>query len=118
VRNIGCARRIPVIGGQHVKSTVERIKRILVSQLEIDHESVSQSGSQTPLLGRGIGLDSVEAMALAVAIEEEFDIEIPDDDLTMELFQSIAALVEYVNRRQSQRGTHNLEGDQRDDNRT
>jgi acyl carrier protein len=84
---------------------VERIKLILVSQLGVDPETVAQSDPQTPLIGRGIGLDSVEAMALAVSLEEEFDIEIPDDDLTSDLFQSIATLDEYVREKRAAQAT-------------
>ena len=77
----------------------ERIRQILISRLDIEPSIVAASNLDTPLLGRGIGLDSVEAMALAVGIEEEFDIEIPDEDLTAGLFQSIAALADYVQKR-------------------
>jgi acyl carrier protein len=80
----------------------QRIKQILASQLDVDPDTVAQSGPQTPLIGRGIGLDSVEAMALAVGIEEAFDIEIPDADLTTDLFQSIAALADYVRTKQAE----------------
>jgi acyl carrier protein len=92
-----------VHGGQQMENIEQRIKQILVSQLGVDPEMAAKSGPQTPLIGRGIGLDSVEAMALAVGMEEEFDIEIPDDDLTTDLFQSIAVLAEYVRKKQSEK---------------
>ena len=56
----------------------ERIKRLLATRLRIGPEVLATSDARTSLLGRGIGLDSVEALALAVAIEEEFDIEVDD----------------------------------------
>jgi acyl carrier protein len=74
----------------------EKIKAILISQLGVEAESVALSDAQTPLLGSGIGLDSVEALALIVGLETEFDIEVPDEDLTTELFRSIATLANYV----------------------
>jgi acyl carrier protein len=85
-----------------MQGTVERIKQVLVSQLGVDPDIVAQSRAETPLIGRGIGLDSVEAMALAVGIEEAFEIEIPDDDLTADLFQSIAALADYVTKKRAE----------------
>jgi acyl carrier protein len=99
-----------VRGSQPMKSIEQRIRDILVSQLDVDTEIAAKSGPQTPLIGRGIGLDSVEAMALAVGIEEAFDIEIPDEDLTTDLFQSIAALAKYVLKKQSQRQPNNARG--------
>ena len=73
-----------------------RIRRILVSQLEIDPRILTETDPHTPLLGRGIGLDSIEALALVVGIESEFDIEVADGELTVELFESISTLADHV----------------------
>ena len=78
------------------KDTEKRIKQLLISELEIDAETVANSDSKTPLLGRGIGLDSIEALTLVVGIEQEFDIQVDDQELTTELFENIATLAEYV----------------------
>ncbi len=74
------------------------IKQILAADLEVSPAMIADCGLDTPLLGRGIGLDSVEAMALVLSLEREFDIQIPDTDLTVELFQSLRALADYVYR--------------------
>ena len=81
------------------KSSLEietKIKQILISDLEIDPEILSAVDSDTPLLGRGIGLDSVETLTLVAGIEEAFDIQIDDAALTAELFKSLGILAEYV----------------------
>jgi acyl carrier protein len=76
---------------------VERkIVRILISDLEIDPALLSTVDSNTPLLGRGIGLNSVETLTLVAGIEETFDIQIDDAELTAELFKSLGTLAEYV----------------------
>jgi acyl carrier protein len=82
------------------------IKQILVSRLEVNPELISTSSSDTPLLGRGIGLDSMETLTLVAAIEKEFDIEIADDDLTVDLFKSIGSLAEYILQRNGVRKTN------------
>jgi len=74
----------------------EKIKNILVSELDVNPATIADCNSDTPLLGRGIGLDSMETLSLVAGIEKEFDIEIPDDDLTVELFRSIGTLAEYI----------------------
>ena len=43
----------------------------------------------------------MEALALIVGIEEAFDFEIPDEDLTVDLLRSVASLAEYVSQRLS-----------------
>jgi acyl carrier protein len=74
----------------------DAIKHILSSDLGISNEVIAKCDPTTPLLGRGVGLDSVEAMALVLSLEREFNIQIPDTDLTVELFQSIRTLSNYA----------------------
>jgi acyl carrier protein len=74
----------------------QRIKHILISELEVNPEMLASISSNTPLLGRGIGLDSIETLALVAGIEEEFNILVDDEDLTVELFSKIGNLAEYV----------------------
>ncbi len=74
----------------------KQIKRLLVSQLKVNPSILENTDSTTPLLGRGIGLDSVEAMALVVSLEEEFGIAIPDNELTVDLFKSVSSLANYI----------------------
>ncbi len=74
----------------------EKIKQILIAELEIEACVVASCDSSTPLLGRGIGPDSVETLTLAAGIEKEFGIQIDDADLTLDLFKSIGSLAEFV----------------------
>jgi acyl carrier protein len=53
----------------------------------------------TGLLGRGIGFDSIEVLALVSAIEDEFGLTLDDADLRPKHFVSIGALVEFVRAR-------------------
>jgi acyl carrier protein len=73
-----------------------QIKRLLVSELKVNPSIFENTDSTTPLLGRGIGLDSIEAMALVVSLEEEFGIAIPDNELTVDLFKSVSTLANYI----------------------
>ena len=75
------------------------IRKIMIERLGVDPAVVNASGLNTPLLGHGISLDSVEALQLVVGLEQAFDLEIPDEDLDIELFQSIASLTRYLEQR-------------------
>jgi acyl carrier protein len=81
----------------------DTIKRILINELEVDPNKVSDSISTTPLLGHGIGLDSIEALTLVMGLEEAFDIEIDDDELAVDLFESIGSLAKYLREKTSGR---------------
>lgn len=73
-----------------------KILELLVNDLQADAASIANANAETPLLGRGIGLDSVEALRLALGLENAFGISIPDRDLNAELFASLGALTRYV----------------------
>lgn len=73
-----------------------KIKRIMISELEIKPSVLAACDSTTALLGKGVGLDSIETLSLVAGIEKEFDIQIDDHDLTVDLFKSLGTLVEYV----------------------
>ena len=45
-----------------------------------------------------MGLDSAGTMRLVTGIEDEFEIEVPDHDLRLENFATVAVIVEYVQR--------------------
>lgn len=79
------------------RATIEgETRRILATDLGVDPVLLAASGADTPLLGRGIGLDSMETLVLVSGLESAFDIEIADEDLTVELFTSIGSLATYV----------------------
>lgn len=81
-----------------------RIRSILADQLEVAPEVLAATGPTTPLIGRGIGLDSVQALGLAVGVEAEFGIRISDEDLTVDLFADLASLTRFVLEKLSRKG--------------
>jgi acyl carrier protein len=79
--------------------TVNAIKQVLINDLQADPATIMNADARMGLLGRGIGLDSVEALQLALGLEHAFDIQIPDSDLTLELFATLGTLTAYVERK-------------------
>jgi acyl carrier protein len=53
----------------------------------------------TGLLGRGIGLDSMEVLQLVVAAEDQFDVTIDESQLKPEYFRTVGALATFLERR-------------------
>src|SRR5262249_58124161 len=75
------------------------IRDVLVFELGVDAALLSRHGPDTPLLGRGIGLDSMEALALTTALEEHFVLHVDDEDLTVGLFATVGTLADYIARK-------------------
>jgi acyl carrier protein len=72
------------------------VKRILIEDLQLAPESIEGLEPSTPLLGRGLGLDSMEALTLATSLEHHLQIQIFDAELTPDLFSSFSSLVQLV----------------------
>ena len=68
----------------------EKIKDIIVEQLNVDGSLVTL---ETNLM-KDLEADSLDAVEIIMAIEEEYDIEIPDEEA--EKFQLVGDLVKYV----------------------
>jgi len=73
---------------------LSRIESILFD-LEL-LEGKGRLNENTGLLGKGIGLDSIEIIQLVVALEEEFGLTIDDDDLLPDHFQTLGGLITFL----------------------
>lgn len=79
-----------------VKRIEHRIKEKIVKTLELDIEP-SDIPDDEILFGGGLGVDSISMLEILVAMEEEFEIEIEEEDFRVEEFSSIRQLAEYIN---------------------
>jgi acyl carrier protein len=68
----------------------EKIREIIVEQLGVDESMVTM---ETNLM-KDLEADSLDAVEIIMAIEEEYGIEVPDENA--EKFQTVADLVKYV----------------------
>lgn len=76
-------------------SFVQEIKQLIVTSLKLD-KSPDEIEDNAPLFGGGLGLDSIDALELAVAIERAYRVTIPDEKVGKQAFTSAAALADYV----------------------
>ena len=73
----------------------DEIKKLIVSSLRLDREPESID-DQGPLFQTGLGLDSIDALELAVAIERHYHVTIPDEKVGKQAFSSVETLAAYV----------------------
>jgi acyl carrier protein len=72
------------------------IKRLIVKELNLEGRDPSSIDDDAPLFGEGLGLDSLDALQLAVALDEQMGVRIPDGDETRAVFRSVRTLAEHV----------------------
>ncbi|MBK6691417.1 MAG: hypothetical protein IPG50_04335 [Myxococcales bacterium] len=74
----------------------QEIKELIVKELNLEGREPSSIEDEAPLFGEGLGLDSLDALQLAMSIEERFGVRIPEGDEARPIFRSVASLAEYV----------------------
>jgi acyl carrier protein len=84
-----------------------RIKHLLVDALHLEGLSLSEIADDAPLFGEGLGLDSVDALELVVALEKEFGIRIQNHEVGREAFASVNALAAFIDGRLAAAGKPN-----------
>ena len=77
-------------------STADKVKTIIVEQLGVDDDEVTSEASFTD----DLGADSLDIVELVMAFEEEFGIEIPDEDA--EKIATVNDAVSYIDKHASE----------------
>jgi acyl carrier protein len=77
-------------------TTVEKIKKILVEDLNLEGLTPGDIDENALLFGEGLGLDSLDAVELVVIVQKHFGIEIQNMDEAKVAFQSVHALAAYI----------------------
>ena len=68
----------------------ERVKKIIVEQLGVEEDDVVPDAKFV----EDLGADSLDTVELVMALEEEFEIEIPDEDA--EKIQTVSAAIDFI----------------------
>jgi acyl carrier protein len=76
-------------------AALARVRAVLVQQLKVALP-MEQIELDAPLFGTGLGLDSVDAVELVVAIETEFGVQLPEGAAGPAQFRTVHSLVELV----------------------
>jgi len=74
------------------------LKRLIVESLHLEGLTPADIADDAPLFGEGLGLDSVDALELVVALEKEYGMRIQSHEVDKSVFASVASLAEFVAR--------------------
>jgi acyl carrier protein len=72
------------------------LKEMIIEALKLEEISVDEIDDDAPLFKEGLGLDSIDALELVVAIEKNFNVIIEDEDVGKEAFGSIRILAAFI----------------------
>ena len=74
------------------------LKQLIIEALCLEDMTPDDIETAAPLFGEGLGLDSIDALELGLAIKKQYNVVIDADDTkTKEHFSSVANLAKYIN---------------------
>ena len=82
-------------------ATIAELKSLIIGSLSLEDVQPDDIDADAPLFGEGLGLDSVDALELVVALEKRYGIRTETHEIGRSAFRSVRALAEFVHDRRS-----------------
>jgi acyl carrier protein len=79
-----------------IEQVRSELKELIVKELNLEGKSPSEIDDAAPLFGAGLGLDSLDALQLAMSVEEKFGVRVPEGDEARKIFASVNALADHI----------------------
>lgn len=76
---------------------IDELKTLLIDELNLEDISPADIDETAPLFREGLGLDSIDALELAVILDQKYGVKIKsDDERNADIFSSLGALADFV----------------------
>jgi acyl carrier protein len=75
---------------------IPKVKQLIIDSLRIEGMSPDEIETDAPLFGEGLGLDSIDALQLVVAMEKEYGVVVPDAATGTTVFASVRSMAGYI----------------------
>jgi acyl carrier protein len=75
---------------------IPEVKQMIIDSLRIEGMTPDEIETDAPLFGEGLGLDSIDALQLVVAMEKEFGVVVPDAATGTTVFASVRSMAAYI----------------------
>ncbi len=76
--------------------SVWELKKLIIETLKLEEIAPEDIQDDGPLFGDGLGLDSIDALELVVALEKTYGVVIPDSEVGKRVFRSVNTLAQFV----------------------
>ena len=89
----------------------DQLKRLIVDTLALEDVAPESIETDAPLFGEGLGLDSIDALEIALAVHSKFGVKtVANDEKNREYYHSIKSLAEFIRTRQAENGAAQAAG--------
>ena len=78
-------------------SLTEELKQLIITSLDLEDISPEEIEADAPLFGDGLGLDSIDALELGLAVSKKYDVKIDaENEETKQHFASVSNLAKFI----------------------
>jgi len=92
------------------ENLVLELKNLIINTLKLEDVTPGDIEDDAPLFGEGLGLDSIDALELVVALEKTYGVFIPDSEVGKKVFRSVNTLAEFVKQQPAVSGQRSAKG--------
>ncbi len=84
-----------------MEQLLNALKQQIIDTLKLSDIEPDDIDVNEPLIGEGLGLDSIDTLELLVLLEKEYGVTVPDINAGRKIFASLTAMAEYIQEQQS-----------------
>jgi acyl carrier protein len=85
-----------------METLIDTLKSQIIAALKLSDVKPQDIDPDAPLVGSGLGLDSIDTLELLVLLEKEYEVTIPDVNVGRQVFASVRSLAAYIQHNRSQ----------------
>ena len=79
-----------------MEELVKELKSEIIEALSLEDITPDDIDADAPLIGSGLGLDSIDALELIVLIEKKYGIKLQDHTNSKEVFKSVNVMAQFI----------------------
>ena len=79
-----------------MEELIQEVKEKIISSLKLTDITPEEIDPDGPLIGEGLGLDSIDALELLVMLERDYRVTVPDVNAGRRVFSSVRAMARHV----------------------
>lgn len=79
-----------------------QIKQLIIDSLELEDISLDDIADEEPLFGEGLGLDSIDALEIGMALKKQFNLQMSKDkEENKKHFKSVKTIADFIRMQQN-----------------
>jgi acyl carrier protein len=82
-----------------MEQLIDTLRKQIVTALKLSDVKPEGIDPDAPLIGTGLGLDSIDSLELLVLLEKEYGVTVPDVNVGRQAFASVRSLASYIEQR-------------------